>query len=155
MMRRETLSRSVNDTGHCLRSPGPADRVVQSLPSSGRAQPRRDGCSIRRGHFGPRLAQKACLLRVWQPAGRYGGERNSPAIGSLLPRAAFRLPFILCLRIPDRLPLHVRGRIRTTAHERHNVIFDPVDGQGCVSWNSCLTKDDRCSLAEAETDSAT
>ena len=49
-----------------------------------------------------------------------GTEGVSPA----LPSTALRFPFILCSRIADRLPLHVRGRVRPSAHERHNVIFD-------------------------------
>jgi len=40
--------------------------------------------------------------------------------------ATARFPFILCLRIPDCLPLHVRGCVRPSAYERHNVIFDPA-----------------------------
>jgi hypothetical protein len=46
------------------------------------------------------------------------------AIISRLPSTPLRLPFILCLRISLRLPLHVRDRISTAAGERQDVVLD-------------------------------
>jgi len=60
-----------------------------------------------------------------EPRGQFRGDRDGASIRHL-PSAAPRFPFILCLRIPDRLPLHVRGCVRPSAHERHNVISDPA-----------------------------
>ena len=41
-----------------------------------------------------------------------------------LSRAAFRCRFILGFRVPDRLPLHVRGRVRPSARQRDNMVLD-------------------------------
>ena len=46
------------------------------------------------------------------------------AIISRLPSTPLGLPFILCLRISLRLPLHVRDRISTAAGERQDVVLD-------------------------------
>jgi hypothetical protein len=43
---------------------------------------------------------------------------------SRLASAALRLPFILCLRIADCLPLQVSDRIRTATGERQDVVLD-------------------------------
>jgi hypothetical protein len=54
------------------------------------------------------------------------------ATTSRLTSAAFRLPFVLGLRIADCPPLHVVDRIGTATGERHDVIFD-VTRAGAVS----------------------
>ena len=48
---------------------GALDRLVQGVPASGRARPRRDGCSVRRRNARARLARAAGLFPL-QPAGR-------------------------------------------------------------------------------------
>ena len=50
--------------------------------------------------------------------------------GSRLATATLRFPFILCPRLADRLPLHVRGCVGATARQRFDMILYPADGQG-------------------------
>jgi len=63
-----------------------------------------------------------------------------------LPSAAFRFPFILRLRVPDCLPLHVRGCVRSSAHERHDVILD-VTGASAARQLGRLTRMRQLELA--------
>jgi hypothetical protein len=49
-------------------------------------------------------------------------DQNSAAAGQLTPTRP-QLPPVLCSRILDCLPLHVRHRIGTAAGERHKVIL--------------------------------
>jgi hypothetical protein len=72
-------------------------------------------------------------------AGRHGRDRDQAATGSPLTSAAPRLPFVLCLRIADRLPLQVRDRIRTATDKREDMVFDVTWARaactaGCRTW---------------------
>jgi hypothetical protein len=44
--------------------------------ASSRARPGRDGYSLRRRNDRARLARAVGLLQVWEPPGRYSGERD-------------------------------------------------------------------------------
>jgi hypothetical protein len=70
-----------------------------------------------------------------------GCKRSSTsAVLNRLASAALRLPLIFSLCLPDRLPLHVRDRIRTDRHDRaadvvldvtgHAPLVRPVAGHG-------------------------
>jgi hypothetical protein len=63
-----------------------------------------------------------------QPASRYGGDGRA-ATGSGLTNAAFYLPFILCLRLADRLPIdEAEGRAGTMDRGR-STRFQPCPSQ--------------------------
>jgi hypothetical protein len=70
----------------------------------------------------------------------------SPRQPARLPSAALRFPFTLCPRIPDRLPLHVRGRIWTTAGKRDDVVLD-VTGTGAACATGCRARVAQLELA--------
>ena len=81
------------------------------------------------------------------------------AIISRLPSTPLGLPFILCLRISLRLPLHVRDRISTAAGERQDVVLDVTGARASRATGRrarvrqlelALTEADRGCLAEAE-----
>src|SRR5215469_8152668 len=80
---------------------------------------------------------------------------NPAAIGPIATARNLAFPFVLC-RFAHRLPSHVRGCVRPSADERHDMILVAGAwagrqlryGQGCVSWNSRLTEAERCSLAQ-------
>jgi hypothetical protein len=112
--------------GCCRRSP---HRVVPRLPPSSRARPRRTGSALRRRDDGARLAETASLLKMRQPRDRYGGYWDrAPGLAS----ASSSFPTILRSGIADRLPLHVRNRVRATTGKRLDVIFPiTVTGAGC------------------------
>jgi hypothetical protein len=82
----EVQSRSADDARQYLR-PRPVDRLMQGMPASGRASPRRDGCSVRRRNARAELARAAGLFSRRQPAGRYGGAQDgtprSPSSGAV------------------------------------------------------------------------
>jgi len=71
------------------------------------------------------MAREVGLFRVRLPRGRFCGDRDGAPI-RLLPSAALRFPFVLCLRVPDRLPLHVRGCVGATARKRFDMILYPA-----------------------------
>ena len=79
-LRREILSRPADDARHCRRGRRAADRLVQRMPASGRARPRRDGYSLWRRNARARLAPAAGVFSVRQPASRYGADRNEAVI---------------------------------------------------------------------------
>jgi hypothetical protein len=54
--------------------------VVQGLPASGRARPRRDGGSVWRRNVRPRLGRAAGLLQMRWPRNRYGRDRDEAAL---------------------------------------------------------------------------
>jgi len=72
----ETLPRPAGDARRRRRGRRAADRMVQGMPTSGRARPGRDGRQLRRRNVRARLAQEVGVLAVRQPSGRYGADRN-------------------------------------------------------------------------------
>ena len=56
--------------------------VVQGLPSSNRARPRRDGCEVWRRKARARMARAASLFPMREPPDRYGGYWRAPVGGT-------------------------------------------------------------------------
>jgi len=66
--------RPADDARERGRGQGSAHGLVQSMRSPQRARPGRTGSLVWAGDDCPRLARSACLLAVWEPRRRYGGQ---------------------------------------------------------------------------------
>jgi hypothetical protein len=148
------------DTRQCRRGARSPYRLVQGLQPLGRARSRGASAALRCGDQRSRLACATAMLQMRERRNRYGRYGNRATHG-LLTAARSAFPAVLCPRLPDRLPLHVRNRVRSPhasgtlwslRYPGHAPVVSPVEGQGCSRWNSRVTSRDRCSLAATGVD---
>jgi hypothetical protein len=82
----EILPWTASHTRQHGESSSPVDRLVQGLPTPGRARPGRDGGALRCRNYRTGLGRKAGLRPVRQPTCQHGGERDPLAATTRTPQ---------------------------------------------------------------------